>query len=41
MGYGMEQEVLRIIQRSGNWTPAYQNKRPVNSYPQATGNIFG
>ncbi len=32
MGYGMEQEVLRIIQRSGNWAPAYQNKRPVNAY---------
>ncbi len=32
MGYGMDQEVVRIIQRSGTWTPAYQNKRPVNAY---------
>lgn len=32
MGYGMEQEVIRIIQRSGSWTPAYQNKRTVNAY---------
>ncbi len=32
MGYGMEREVIRMISRSGNWTPAYQNKKAVNAY---------
>ncbi|HNU88485.1 MAG TPA: energy transducer TonB [Ferruginibacter sp.] len=32
LGYGMEEEVVRIIERSGNWKPALQNGRPVNAY---------
>lgn len=31
-GYGMEQEVVRIMNTSGLWTPAFQNGRPVNAY---------
>lgn len=31
-GYGMEQEVIRIMKKSGLWTPAFQNGRPVNAY---------
>jgi len=31
-GYGMEDEVVRILARSGNWSPAQQNGRPVNAY---------
>ncbi|MFC0773051.1 energy transducer TonB [Terrimonas alba] len=31
-GYGMEQEVVRIMRKSGMWTPAIQNSRPVNAY---------
>jgi hypothetical protein len=31
-GYGMEQEVVRIMNKSGLWTPAIQNGRPVNAY---------
>lgn len=31
-GYGMEQEVVKIISQSGKWTPAIQNGRPVNAY---------
>ncbi|MFM6923999.1 MAG: energy transducer TonB, partial [Ferruginibacter sp.] len=32
LGYGMEEEVLRIIKRSGRWIPAEQNHRKVNAY---------
>jgi hypothetical protein len=32
VGYGMEQEVLRIIKKSGAWSAAVQNKRTVNAY---------
>ncbi len=32
LGYGLEAEVIRIIQKSGKWTPAYQNGRAVNAY---------
>jgi hypothetical protein len=32
MGFGMEQEVVRILRESGAWTPAMQNGRPVNAY---------
>jgi len=32
LGYGMEQEVVRVISKSGNWQPAMQNGRPVNAY---------
>jgi len=31
-GYGMEQECVRAIKKSGKWTPAIQNGRNVNSY---------
>jgi hypothetical protein len=31
-GYGMEEEVIRVIKLSGQWTPAFQNGRPVNAY---------
>jgi protein TonB len=31
-GYGMEQESVRVIKRSGRWTPAIQNGRNVISY---------
>ncbi len=32
LGYGMEQEVVRIIKLSGLWEPAMQNNRPVKAY---------
>ncbi|MBI5372308.1 MAG: energy transducer TonB [Sphingobacteriales bacterium] len=31
-GYGMEQEVIRVIRLSGKWTPAMQNGRQVRAY---------
>jgi hypothetical protein len=31
-GYGMEQEVVRIIKKSPKWSPAQQNGRTVNAY---------
>jgi hypothetical protein len=31
-GYGMEQEVVRIMSKSGSWTPAIMNGKPVNAY---------
>ena len=31
-GYGMEQESIRVIKRSGKWTPAIQNGRNVTAY---------
>ena len=31
-GYGMEQESIRVIKRSGKWTPAIQNGRNVIAY---------
>lgn len=31
-GYGMEEEVIKVIKRSGAWTPAFQNGRPVKAY---------
>ena len=31
-GYGMEQEVVRLIKRSGNWETGTINGNPVNSY---------
>lgn len=31
-GYGMEQEVLRIIRKGPSWSPASQSKRPVKAY---------
>jgi hypothetical protein len=32
MGYGTEQEVVRLIKASGNWNPGSQGGRFVNSY---------
>jgi len=32
LGYGMEQEVVRILRKSGQWTPAMQNGRSVRAY---------
>lgn len=32
LGYGMEQEVMRIIKKSGQWEPATQNGRLVKAY---------
>lgn len=31
-GYGMEEEVLRIIKKGPSWLPANQSKRPVKAY---------
>ena len=31
-GYGMEKEVIRIINKGPKWIPAQQNGRPVNAY---------
>ena len=31
-GYGMEQEVIRVIKAGPKWTPAKQNKRFVNAF---------
>jgi protein TonB len=31
-GYGMEQEAIRVIKKSGRWTPAIQNGRNVTAY---------
>lgn len=32
LGYGMEDEVVRVIEKSGNWSPAIQNGKAVNAY---------
>jgi hypothetical protein len=32
MGYGMENEVMRIMKKAGNWQPATQNGRTVKAY---------
>lgn len=31
-GYGMEEEVTRILKKSGKWNPAIQNGKQVNAY---------
>ena len=31
-GYGMEEEVIRILKKSHKWLPAVQNGRKVNAY---------
>jgi hypothetical protein len=31
-GYGMEEEVIRVINKSGKWQPAFQNGRAVKAY---------
>ena len=32
LGYGMEQEAVRVLKRSGKWKPAIQNGREVKAY---------
>ena len=32
LGYGMEAEVLRVINKSGSWEPAMQKGKPVKAY---------
>jgi hypothetical protein len=32
LGYGMEKEVLRIIQKSGKWDPAIKDGKPIKAY---------
>jgi hypothetical protein len=32
LGYGMEQEVIRVLRLSGAWSPAIQNGKPVKAY---------
>ncbi|GAB2815524.1 energy transducer TonB [Ferruginibacter profundus] len=32
IGYGIEEEVIRVIEKSGKWIPAQQNGRVVNAY---------
>jgi antitoxin component YwqK of YwqJK toxin-antitoxin module len=32
LGYGMEEEVVRMLQKAPRWTPGYQHGRPVKSY---------
>lgn len=32
LGYGMEQEAMRVIKKSGRWKPAIQNGREVKAY---------
>ncbi|MGG9963579.1 energy transducer TonB [Ferruginibacter sp. SUN106] len=32
LGYGIEDEVIRVIEKSGKWIPAQQNGRVVNAY---------
>ena len=31
-GYGMEAELIRILKKSGQWEPAWQNGKPVKAY---------
>ncbi|MEP7109591.1 MAG: energy transducer TonB [Ferruginibacter sp.] len=31
-GYGMEEELVRVIERSGKWTPATRNGSPLKAY---------
>lgn len=32
LGFGMEQEAIRVLKKSGKWTPAIQNGREVKAY---------
>lgn len=32
LGFGMENEVVQLLKKSGKWSPAIQNDRPVNAY---------
>lgn len=31
-GYGIEEEVIRVLERSGKWIPANQNGKPLKAY---------
>jgi len=31
-GYGLEKEVIRLIQKSGKWNPAIQDGKPIKAY---------
>lgn len=31
-GYGMEEEVVRVIEHSGKWSPTIQNGKPIKAY---------
>ncbi|HVG41050.1 MAG TPA: energy transducer TonB, partial [Chitinophagaceae bacterium] len=35
LGYGMEEEVIRVLKLSPNWIPANQNGRNVNAYTRS------
>ncbi|MGE9310680.1 energy transducer TonB [Niabella sp. CJ426] len=32
IGFGMEQEAIRVIKKSGKWKPAFQNRQEVKAY---------
>jgi len=32
MGYGMEQEAMRVLKKADKWNPAVQNGRHVKTY---------
>lgn len=32
IGYGMEKEVVRLMQKSGKWAPAIKDGKPINAY---------
>jgi GldM C-terminal domain/Gram-negative bacterial TonB protein C-terminal len=32
LGYGMEEEVVKLLKKSGKWNPATQNAKAVNAY---------
>ena len=32
LGYGMEQEVIRLIKKSGKWSPAIKDGKPIKAY---------
>ena len=32
LGYGLEQEAIRVLRKANNWEPAIQNGRPVKAY---------
>ncbi len=32
VGFGMEQEAIRVVKKSGKWNPGIQNGREVKSY---------
>ncbi|MCH5683060.1 energy transducer TonB [Niabella sp. W65] len=32
LGFGMEQEAIRVIKKSGKWKPAFQNSQEVKAF---------